>query len=295
MNSNESAKRPGTRLNKYLAEAGIASRRAADEMIAAGRVSVIRASEAEDGYSLNVGRTCPDDGRSFPELNEAGAPVTAVKAEPGTRIFPGDRVFVDGREVRGAEEKVYLILNKPKGLVCTADPAEPDNVISYVNYPTRLTYAGRLDKDSRGLLLLTNDGDLIDAMMRARNRHEKEYRVRLRDEVTESFLTKMRRGVVIRVPDADHEIHRIKTRPCEVERIGDHEISVTLTQGLNRQIRRMCFALGQQVTDLRRVRIMNLRLGDLPEGQWRLLTPAEINELKADIGDSPKCQVFEKS
>ena len=285
MNSNESAKRPGTRLNKYLAEAGIASRRGADEMIAAGRVSVMHAPGTDGGQDQLADRSRPAE----------AAASAAVKAEPGTRIFPGDRVFVDGREVRGAEEKVYLILNKPKGLVCTADPAEPDNVISYVNYPTRLTYAGRLDKDSRGLLLLTNDGDLIDAMMRARNRHEKEYRVRLRDEVTESFLTKMRRGVVIRVPDADHEIHRIKTRPCDVERVGDHEISVTLTQGLNRQIRRMCFALGQQVTDLRRVRIMNLRPGDLSEGQWRLLTPAEISELKADIGDSPKCQVFEKS
>ena len=285
MNSNESAKRPGTRLNKYLAEAGIASRRGADEMIAAGRVSVMHAPGTDGGQDQLADRSRPAE----------AAASAAVKAEPGTRIFPGDRVFVDGREVRGAEEKVYLILNKPKGLVCTADPAEPDNVISYVNYPTRLTYAGRLDKDSRGLLLLTNDGDLIDAMMRARNRHEKEYRVRLRDEVTESFLTKMRRGVVIRVPDADHEIHRIKTRPCDVEWIGDHEISVTLTQGLNRQIRRMCFALGQQVTDLKRVRIINLRLGDLSEGQWRLLTPAEISELKADIGDSPKCQVFEKS
>ena len=254
MDLGDTSKTPGVRLNKYLAEAGIASRRAADEMIAAGRVSV-----------MHAGNT--------------------AEAEAGMRILMGDRVFVDGKEVGGAEEKVYLILNKPKGLVCTADPEEPDNVISYVNHKARLTYAGRLDKDSRGLLLLTNDGDLIDKMMRARNRHEKEYRVRLKDEVTEGFLYRMRRGVVIRVPDADHEIHRIKTRSCEAEKVGDHEISLTLTQGLNRQIRRMCFALGQQVTDLKRVRIMNIRLGDLPEGQWRELTAEEVNGLRQALAD----------
>ena len=199
------------------------------------------------------------------------------------RIFTGDRVFFDGAELTGkSAERVYLMLNKPKGLVCTADPAEPANVITYVNYPERITYAGRLDKDSRGLLILTNDGGLIEDMMRAARGREKEYICRLKEPVTETFLQKMRRGVVIRVPDKNHDIKWMKTRPCEVTKIDDDTVSVTLTQGLNRQIRRMCFALGNQVTDLQRVRIMSLTLGDLEEGCWRHLTAGEVNQLRAD-------------
>ena len=249
--------RTGIRINKYLAEAGLASRRTADRLIEEGRVTVLRSGEGE------------------------------AKAEPGMRLGEGDRVFVDGREITGRKErKVYLMLNKPKGLVCTADPDEEANVIRFVDYPVRLTYAGRLDKDSRGLLLLTNDGELIHKMMKAAHGHEKEYVCRMKEAVTESFLEKLRRGVVIRVPDEDHVIHRVKTRPCRAERIDDHTVSITLTQGLNRQIRRMCFALGQQVTDLKRVRIMTLSLGDLEEGHFRELTNDEVLRLKTAAGST---------
>ena len=249
----------GIRLNKYLSEAGIASRRSADSLIESGRVTIVRAE-------LSAKDPRPQ------------------KASKGMKVMPGDRVFADGVEITGkAEKKVYLCLNKPKGLVCTADPSEKDNVIRYLNYPVRVTYAGRLDKDSRGLLILTNDGDFIDQMMRAANRHEKEYLCVLRDPVTEAFLRDFEKGVVIRVPDKDHVMRRLRTRPCRIRQIDDHTVSVILTQGLNRQIRRMCFALGQQVTDLKRIRIMSLELGDLPEGCSRELTSEEVARLKKGL------------
>ena len=161
-------------------------------------------------------------------------------------------------------------MNKPKGIVCTADRRERDSIVRFLDYPVRVTYAGRLDKDSRGLLLMTNNGDIINQMMRAANRHEKEYKVTVDKEITEEFIKKMAGGV----PILD-----TVTRPCKVKKIGKYTFSIILTQGLNRQIRRMCEELGYQVRDLVRVRIMNIRLGSLKEGTYRKLTDAELEEL----------------
>ena len=233
------------RINRFLAEAGVASRREADRLVADGRVAVFR-----DGI------TCP--------------------AEAGMKIGPEDTVLLDGRAVARAEgEKTYLILNKPKGIVCTASREEKNNVIDFVGYEKRLTYAGRLDKDSSGLLLLTDDGALIDALMRGRNRHEKEYRVKVDRPVDEAFLEAMAKGV----PILD-----TVTRPCTVRRTGRCAFTIILTQGLNRQIRRMCEALGYRVTELTRIRIGNVRLGNLPEGAFRELTKEETALLLADCG-----------
>ena len=241
--------RPGggalVRINRFLAEAGISSRREADELVADGRVSVCR------------------DGVTSP-------------AEAGMKIGPEDTVLLDGRKVTRPEgEMTYLILNKPKGIVCTASHKEKNNVIDFVGYEKRLTYAGRLDKDSSGLLLLTDDGALIDALMRGRNRHEKEYRVKVDRPVDKAFLEAMAEGV----PILD-----TVTRPCTVRRTGRCAFTIVLTQGLNRQIRRMCEALGYRVTSLTRTRIGSIRLGDLPEGAFRKLTKEETALLLADCG-----------
>ena len=167
-----------------------------------------------------------------------------------------------------------LAVNKPRGIVCTEEKRERNSIVRFLDYPVRVTYAGRLDKDSRGLLLMTNNGDIINRMMRAANRHEKEYKVTVDQEVTEDFVRQMSEGVPV-------------TRPCRVEKIGKYTFSIVLTQGLNRQIRRMCEALGYEVRDLVRVRIMNIRLGSLRDGQYRKLTDAELNELYEGLKDSP--------
>ena len=233
----------GTRLNKYISEAGVASRRAADRMIEEGRVTI--------------------NGR-----------VAVV----GDRVSEGDIVRVDGREVSAKGGDVIIALNKPRGITCTSSPDDPDNVIDFIGYPERIYSIGRLDKDSRGLLLMTNNGDIINRMMRAANRHEKEYKVTVDREVTEDFVRQMSEGV----PILD-----TVTRPCRVEKIGKYTFSIILTQGLNRQIRRMCEALGYEVRDLVRVRIMNIRLGSLRDGQYRKLTDAELNELYEGLNDPP--------
>ena len=167
------------------------------------------------------------------------------------------------------DEMIVLAVNKPKGIVCTEDQRERDSIVRFLNYPVRVTYAGRLDKDSRGLLLMTNNGDIINQMMRAANRHEKEYKVTVDKEITEQFIKKMSEGV----PILD-----TVTRPCTVKKIGKYTFSIILTQGLNRQIRRMCAAFGYEVKDLVRIRIMNIRLGSLKEGAYRKLTD-ELEEL----------------
>ena len=225
----------GKRLNKFIADSGHCSRREADRLIQEGRVRL--------------------DGR-----------VGVL----GDRVQPGMAVTVDGKPLSGDGEKVYLLLNKPRGIVCTADPREPMNVVDYLGYPSRVFPVGRLDKDSEGLLLLTSDGEIVNRVLRAAGGHEKEYEVQIDRPVTPEFVRRMSEGV----PILD-----TVTLPCRVRRTGERSFNIILVQGLNRQIRRMCEALGANVTHLRRIRIMNLRLGRLQPGQWRELTKAELTEL----------------
>lgn len=233
------------RLNKYLSEAGICSRREADRLIEAGRVTV-------DG----------------------------VRAVPGMKVSEEQKICVGKKVIQGAEQKVVLAVNKPAGIVCTGDMKVKNNIIRFLHYPVRVTYAGRLDKDSEGLLIMTNDGDLINGMMRARYAHEKEYKVRVNKEVTPEFIEKMSRGVYIR--DKEKNLDAV-TRPCTVKKTGKYTFSIILTQGLNRQIRRMCEALGYKVDVLKRIRIMNVELGDLKPGQVRELTEQELKELYGTV------------
>ena len=227
------------RLNKYIADSGYCSRREADRLIEEGRVRL--------------------DGR-----------VGAL----GDRVSPGAQVTVDGHGLSGESEKVYLLLNKPRGIVCTADPREPMNVVDYLDYPQRIFPVGRLDKDSEGLLLLTSDGEIVNRLLRAAGGHEKEYEVTIDRPVTPEFARRMMAGV----PILD-----TVTLPCKLRRTGERSFNIVLVQGLNRQIRRMCEALGANVTHLRRVRIMNLRLGRLKPGQWREVTPDELRALFAQL------------
>lgn len=233
------------RLNKYLSEAGVCSRREADRLIEAGRVTV-------DG----------------------------VQAVPGMKVSEEQKICVGKKVIQGAEQKVVLAVNKPAGIVCTGDMKVKNNIIRFLHYPVRVTYAGRLDKDSEGLLIMTNDGDLINGMMRARYAHEKEYKVRVNKEVTPEFIEKMSRGVHIR--DKEKNLDAV-TRPCTVKKTGKYTFSIILTQGLNRQIRRMCEALGYKVDVLKRIRIMNVELGDLKPGQIRELTEQELKELYGTV------------
>ena len=230
------------RLNKYLSEAGVCSRREADRLIETGRVTV--------------------DGQC---------------AQTGMRIVPGQVVKVGNKVVSKQDEMIVLAVNKPRGIVCTEERRERDSIVRFLNYPVRVTYIGRLDKDSHGLLLMTNNGDIINKMMRAANKHEKEYKVTVDKEITEDFLKKMAAGV----PILD-----TVTRPCTVKKIGKYTFSIILTQGLNRQIRRMCEALGYEVKDLLRVRVMNITLDGLKDGQYRKLTDQELNELYDQLKDS---------
>ena len=225
----------GKRLNKYIADSGYCSRREADRLISEGRVL----------------------------LN--GRPGAL-----GDRVQPGMRVTVDGKPLTGESERVYILLNKPRGIVCTADPREPMNVVDYLGFPRRIFPVGRLDKDSEGLLLLTSDGEIVNRILRAAGGHEKEYEVQIDRPVTPEFVRRMSEGV----PILD-----TVTLPCRVRRTGERSFNIILVQGLNRQIRRMCEALGANVTHLRRIRIMNLRLGKLQPGQWRALTEAELSGL----------------
>ena len=230
---------PNKRLNKFIADSGYCSRREADRLIGEGRVKV--------------------DGRP-------GA--------LGDRVLPGMSVTVDGHSLTGECEKVYLLLNKPRGIVCTADPREPMNVVDYIGHPARAFPVGRLDKDSEGLLMLTSDGEIVNRMLRAAGGHEKEYEVTIDRPVTRDFVERMMAGV----PILD-----TVTLPCRVRKTGERSFNIILVQGLNRQIRRMCEALGANVTHLRRIRIMNLRLGTLKPGEWRDLTPAELETLMKQL------------
>ena len=236
-------KKEPVRLNKYLSEAGVCSRREADRLIEEGKVSV------------------------------DGSP-----ARTGMRITPGQVVKVGRKVVSRQDEMIVLAVNKPRGIVCTEEKRERNSIVRFLDYPVRVTYAGRLDKDSRGLLLMTNNGDIINQMMRAANRHEKEYKVTVDREITEEFVKQMSEGV---------SILDTVTRPCKVEKMGKYTFSIVLTQGLNRQIRRMCEALGYEVRDRVRVRIVNIRLGSRKEGQYGKLTGAELDGAHEEIEDSP--------
>lgn len=238
------------RLNKFLSEAGVCSRREADRLIEAGKVFV--------------------DGR---------------RAETGMKVSPNQEVKVGKKVVSKGNEMVVLAVNKPVGIVCTEEKKEKNNIIRFLNYPTRVTYIGRLDKDSEGLLLMTNNGDIINKMMRAGNRHEKEYKVTVNKSITPEFIEKMGKGV----PILD-----TVTRPCKVKAIGKYKFNIILTQGLNRQIRRMCEYFGYKVTRLERVRVMNIELGNLKSGEYRKVTDAEIKELYELIKDSSNETVIEQ-
>lgn len=232
------------RLNKYLALAGLCSRREADEWIEAGRVTV-----------------------------------NGEMAKPGQKIRETDSVLVNGKSVSGKEDTVVLAYYKPVGVTCTSkDVHARKTVIEALKYPIRLTYAGRLDKDSEGLLIMTNDGDLIEKLMTGRYYHEKEYVVKIEKEITEDFLQKMAAGLYL--PELKQT-----TRPCEVKKLGKYTFSICLTQGLNRQIRRMCKVLGADVKSLKRVRIGQITLEQLKPGEYRKMNPEEIPKLFSKASD----------
>jgi 23S rRNA pseudouridine2604 synthase len=234
-----------TRINKYLSEAGYCSRRAADKLIDQGRVTI---------------------NGEVPEM--------------GTKISAGDVVKVDGELIKESKGKsTYLAFNKPIGIVCTTDTGvEKDNIIDYINYPKRIFPIGRLDKPSEGLIFLTDDGDIVNKILRARNNHEKEYLVTVDKPITIDFLNRMRRGI----PVLDQV-----TRECEVFEVSTYQFRIILTQGLNRQIRRMCEYLDYRVKKLKRIRIMNVKL-DVPVGKWRDLTEEELKEINRLVSTSSK-------
>lgn len=235
-----------TRLNKYLSEVGYCSRRKADSLIEQGRVTI---------------------NGQVPEM--------------GTKVSPGDEVRVNGELiVPPKKDNVYLAFNKPIGIVCTTNPAEKKNIVDYINFPTRIFPIGRLDKPSEGLILLTDDGDIVNKILRARNNHEKEYIVTVDRLITDDFIQRMSSGI----PILD-----TVTRQCEVEQLSKYVFRIVLTQGLNRQIRRMCEYLGYEVVKLKRIRIMNIEL-DVPVGQYRHLTKAELGELDRLTGESIKTE-----
>lgn len=230
----------GTRLNKYMAQAGLCSRREADRYIEAGQVYI-----------------------------------NGEKAQVGQLVYQGDKVTIGSKQLRDAGEKVVLAWYKPVGVTCTEkDPHAKRKISDVFRYPVRVTYAGRLDKDSEGLLIMTNDGDLINRMMRGANGHEKEYVVKVDKELDAGFKSAMEQGIFL------PELERT-TRPCAVTIEGKYTFRIVLTQGLNRQIRRMCEALGYQVKSLKRVRVVNVLLGNLKPGEYRELTAEERKVLYA--------------
>lgn len=235
------------RLNKYMSEVGVCSRREADRLVEQGRVTV-------DGKPAVI----------------------------GMQIEEGQLVELDGKPVKkDKKDKMILIaVNKPRGVVCSEVSQGKDvNIIEFLQYPKRITYMGRLDKDSEGLLLMTNRGDLINQMMRASNYHEKEYEVTVDRPFNDRFLKDMAAGVYLKELE-------VTTRPCVVERLGKKKFKIILTQGLNRQIRRMCKEFGYHVQELKRVRIMNIRLGHLKTGTWRNVTEDELAELYRCLEDA---------
>ena len=212
--------------------------------------------------------------------------VNGKPAHTGAKIRPSDKLVVDGNEIANEQEAaVYLAYNKPIGVVSTTDSSEKDNIIKYVNYPKRIFPIGRLDKESEGLIFLTSDGDIVNKILRARNNHEKEYEVGVNRAITPDFIEKMAKGVPI--------LGEV-TRKCELEQLGKKSFRIVLTQGLNRQIRRMCEHFNYEVTSLKRTRIMNVKL-DLPVGDWRDLTENEIAQIQTMVANSAKTQKKSKS
>ncbi len=239
----------GVRINKFLSEAGVCSRREADRKLQNGEITI------NDRVAVT-----------------------------GEKVFPEDIVYVNGRPIQREEEMILLVLNKPKGIVCTAEKREKNNVIDFMKYPKRIYPIGRLDKDSEGLLLMTNNGEIVNKIMRAGNMHEKEYIVTVNKPVTDSFV----RGLAGGVPLVELNT---TTRKCEVEKIANRKLRIVLTQGLNRQIRRMCEYFGYRVERLERVRIMNIRLGDLKPGEYREVTKEEYDKLMKLIRSSSNAPI----
>lgn len=233
-------------LNKFISSTGICSRRDAEKFIKAGRVTI----------NKNV-------------------------AQLGNRVFKGDKVRVDGRLLESKPKTLYIALNKPVGIVCTTDSKEKKNIVKFVGHPERLFPIGRLDKPSEGLIFLTNDGDIVNKILRAGNNHEKEYIVSVDKKITDNFITKMSKGI---------PILGTVTQKCKVEKVSDFTFKIILTQGLNRQIRRMCEYLEYEVTKLKRERIMNVSLEKLKTGDWRELTTDEMKEINKMISSSSKTE-----
>lgn len=239
-NDLKNQKRKSISLNKYISSTGICSRREADKIIDAGRV-------------LLNGKT----------------------ARTGNRVSEGDIVLLDGKELAPKPKPIYIALHKPVGIVSTTDTREPDNIVDFINHPKRLFHIGRLDKDSEGLIFLTNDGDIVNKILRADNHNEKEYIVTVDRPVTPRFLKRMARGVPI--------LGTI-TKKCKVEQLNKYQFRIILTEGMNRQIRRMCSYLGYEVTQLKRIRIMHITLQGLRSGEWREFTPEEIQKMHQLLG-----------
>ncbi|HEY8403114.1 MAG TPA: 23S rRNA pseudouridine(2604) synthase RluF [Flavobacteriales bacterium] len=238
---------PGLRLNKYISDTGHCSRREADKLIEEGRVTI--------------------NGK-VPEL--------------GTRVQEGDLVAIDGQKIGAKKAPIYIAFNKPVGITCTTETHVKGNIISYINHPERIFPIGRLDKPSDGLIFLTNDGDIVNKILRAGNNHEKEYIVTVDKAIDDSFVQRMQSSV---------KILGVMTKRCKVRKEGKKRFRIILTQGLNRQIRRMCQTLGYEVQTLQRVRIMNVTLEGLAVGKWRYLTTKEIDEINQMVANSSKTHI----
>ncbi|HCW05464.1 MAG TPA: 23S rRNA pseudouridine(2604) synthase RluF [Clostridium sp.] len=233
-----------TRINKYLSESGFCSRREGDKLVEQGRVTI-----------------------------------NGMKAQQGDKVSAKDTVKVDKELITLKKKLVYIAFNKPVGITCTTDPKDKNNIVDYINYPERIFHIGRLDKDSEGLIFLTNDGDVVNKILRAGNNHEKEYVVTVDKPITPSFIKGMSSGV---------RILGTITKECTLKQEGKNVFRIILTQGLNRQIRRMCQVFGYNVVKLKRVRIMNVTLSDLPIGKWRYLTVEELKTINRLISSSAK-------
>ena len=235
------------RINKYLSSAGYCSRSEADRLLEQGRVTI-------DG----------------------------IPSQMGSKVTDGQTVFVDGKSIIEEDEKILLAFYKPTGIVCTTTANQGDNnIVDYIGYPKRIYPVGRLDKDSEGLILMTNNGEMMDKILRSANGHEKEYIVTVNKEIDDSFIKAMSGGIYLA------ELDRT-TKPCKVTALGKKTFRIILTQGLNRQIRRMCSTQGREVVQLKRIRIMNILLGDLKPGEYRNVTEAEYQQLKEQLYDSAK-------
>lgn len=240
MNENEK------RLNKFISETGICSRREADKLIENGRIKI-------NGQVANV----------------------------GTKVCDADKITIDGKLISAKPKTVYIALNKPKGITCTTEKNVKGNIVDFVNYKERIFPIGRLDKDSEGLIFLTNDGDIVNKILRAGNNHEKEYIVTVNKPISHNFLAQMESGV---------RILNTITKPCKIQKISNNVFNIVLVQGLNRQIRRMCEALDYKVTKLKRIRIMNVALGNIQTGKWRYITNNELVVINKSIEDSSKTE-----